>query len=304
MKLNEIKNLENNISGVYMIICTYNNIKYIGSSNDIKRRIKNHLSSLRSNIHHNKILQESFNKFGENNFVFRILEKFTGSDYEIKKLERNWYNKIKDNGAKTANIANPLYGTSGMKFKRSKDFCKKISGIIKEKIKEVGLPKGFGGQAKTFLGHKHTKETKEIMSQKHKGINNPMYGKKYTKEERERLSKAHLGFKHSKESKQKISLSKTGKPNGHEGMKYNEEWRKNISNSLKGKSTWAKGKHFSEEHKRKISESNKGKKLSEETRKKIKFARAKQIMPKWSEERRKKFNDTIRKREEMKNENK
>jgi|APSaa5957512622_1039677.scaffolds.fasta_scaffold69422_2 group I intron endonuclease len=61
-------------SGVYKITNNVNGKFYIGSSNNVYRRFNSHLSSLRSNSHSNEILQRSWNKYGEDNFSFAILE--------------------------------------------------------------------------------------------------------------------------------------------------------------------------------------------------------------------------------------
>lgn len=62
-------------SGVYAIM----NIKtlgvYIGESIDIAHRNQTHLNFLRKNKHENYKLQLSWNKYGEENFVFIILQK-------------------------------------------------------------------------------------------------------------------------------------------------------------------------------------------------------------------------------------
>jgi group I intron endonuclease len=49
--------------GIYCIINTKNGKRYVGQSVDVGRRIREHLSELKSNTHPNKDLQEDFNKF-------------------------------------------------------------------------------------------------------------------------------------------------------------------------------------------------------------------------------------------------
>lgn len=63
-----------NKSGIYQIRNLINNKIYVGSAFDLGRRIKAHLKSLKHKTHHNIHLQDSFNKYGEENFVFEILE--------------------------------------------------------------------------------------------------------------------------------------------------------------------------------------------------------------------------------------
>jgi group I intron endonuclease len=70
--------------GIYCIINTLNNKKYIGSSSFIRRRIQGHYSGLKLNKHANKYLQHAFNQC-EHFFKVEILEKCTNI------LEREQY---------------------------------------------------------------------------------------------------------------------------------------------------------------------------------------------------------------------
>lgn len=73
------------ILGVYAIINKINRKCYIGSSSNIYGRWSSHLSELKNNKHKNQKLQRAWNKYGENNFVFEMLEIF--SDKQMDKLE-------------------------------------------------------------------------------------------------------------------------------------------------------------------------------------------------------------------------
>lgn len=65
----------NNVSAIYQIINLTNGRTYIGSSIDVLRRYKEHNRVLKKNKSHNSHLQRSFNKNGEQNFEFEILEQ-------------------------------------------------------------------------------------------------------------------------------------------------------------------------------------------------------------------------------------
>ena len=58
---------------IYMILNILNNKFYIGSAFNLKKRISMHLSYLRRNVHHNKFLQNAYNKYKEENFKIIIL---------------------------------------------------------------------------------------------------------------------------------------------------------------------------------------------------------------------------------------
>ena len=63
----------NSNCGVYCIRCKVNNKAYIGSSKNIKKRWNEHKSLLKTGMHDNKQLQEDYNKYGADNFLYLIL---------------------------------------------------------------------------------------------------------------------------------------------------------------------------------------------------------------------------------------
>ena len=69
------------ITGVYKITNIVTNQIYIGSSIKITQRFKEHLKYLRGNYHHSGKLQNSFNKYGEENFKFDVLEECSKEVY-------------------------------------------------------------------------------------------------------------------------------------------------------------------------------------------------------------------------------
>ena len=60
--------------GIYKITNLTNNKCYIGSSFNLFNRLHNHKTNLRKNRHHNVYLQRAYNKYGEENFKFEIVE--------------------------------------------------------------------------------------------------------------------------------------------------------------------------------------------------------------------------------------
>lgn len=62
------------LCGIYCIENIIDHKKYIGLSRDIYRRWNEHKSELRNNRHINPYLQAAWNKYGEDAFVFIILE--------------------------------------------------------------------------------------------------------------------------------------------------------------------------------------------------------------------------------------
>lgn len=87
-------------SGVYGIKCVQTYKIYIGSSIEIEKRWKVHQNRLRQNFHWNPHLQSAWNKYGELQFEWIILEKLPGEALEDG--ESRWF-------AKT-NCCDPKFG--------------------------------------------------------------------------------------------------------------------------------------------------------------------------------------------------
>lgn len=81
------------ISGVYQIACIETGKVYIGSSKDIFTRWVIHKYGLRKKIHHNKYLQNAWDKYGEDSFLFSILEESPIDS--LFDVEQKWYSKTK-----------------------------------------------------------------------------------------------------------------------------------------------------------------------------------------------------------------
>jgi group I intron endonuclease len=65
---------ESRLSGIYEIVNLVNGKRYIGSAVVFKARWYTHRRELRAGTHHARKLQGAWNKSGESEFVFRILE--------------------------------------------------------------------------------------------------------------------------------------------------------------------------------------------------------------------------------------
>ena len=62
-------------SGIYGIRNIINGMIYIGQSHNIHKRWIQHKYELNTQIHHNRKLQNAWNKYGEENFYFFVIEK-------------------------------------------------------------------------------------------------------------------------------------------------------------------------------------------------------------------------------------
>lgn len=75
-----------NYAGIYAILCNTTGIRYIGSTNNIGRRVSKHFSELKLNRHANIRFQKAYNEYGFDDFKIEIIEK-TDSDLLNKEKE-------------------------------------------------------------------------------------------------------------------------------------------------------------------------------------------------------------------------
>jgi len=173
-------------AGIYTITNMHNGKYYIGRSSDFERRKKEHLRDLRRNDHANVHLQRSFNKYGEDAFVFELIEDIEDTSI-LEKLEQEYLDQLD-------------YGNSYNTSKRSSG-----GGLF-------GIKNGM-------FGRHHTEEARQRMSEYRKGRKR----RPHTEEENRINSLAHLGKKHSKDARKNMSEANRGEKNGFYGKHHTEE---------------------------------------------------------------------------------
>lgn len=80
--------MKNMKSGIYCIKSVSTNKIYIGQSIDVNKRIRRHKTQLSKGKHENKILQRHYDKYGEDDLVFDVLE-YCSIDM-LNERERYW----------------------------------------------------------------------------------------------------------------------------------------------------------------------------------------------------------------------
>ena len=154
--------------GIYSIINIINNKKYVGQSVDIKNRIRNHKWALRHGRHENSHLQKSFNKYGEDCFVFDVICECT--EDQLDHLERFYIALY--------NCIDPQFGyNSETGGNLNKHLSKELRARMSEKR---------SGKNSSMWGKKHTDETKAIMREK-------ALGRKMSDDAKAKSSKSHRG---------------------------------------------------------------------------------------------------------------
>jgi len=84
-----IDKTDKGLMGIYKVVNLINNKLYVGSSIDLYRRMKEHIGSLKNNKHFNYHLQNSWNKHGQEFFVFKIIE-YINDKKLLTKREQHW----------------------------------------------------------------------------------------------------------------------------------------------------------------------------------------------------------------------
>lgn len=134
------------ISGIYKIANLVTNDIYIGSSKDMNRRFIRHKSDLKNNRHGNRYLQRAYNKYGNKNFVFEVLEIVQNSNFLMNKEQYYIDNLLpKYNLCKIAAVPGS--------YPRTEEHREKISKALKGR-----------------KGKPHTRQTKKKLSEHFKGI--------------------------------------------------------------------------------------------------------------------------------------
>ena len=146
------------IKGIYLLYNKSTLKYYIGSSNNLSKRLKDYYQE--SKLMDKRYISKSINKYGHNNFSVFILETsiFTKN---ICILEREQY---------YIDLYNPEY-----------NIIKKVTEIQKgykhkNKSKKL-ISESKKGEKNIFYGKKHTEITKKHLSESKKGEKNPMYDK-------------------------------------------------------------------------------------------------------------------------------
>ena len=157
------------ICGIYCIENLVNGKRYIGQSKNIYHRWASHKSSLNNGYHFNDYLQNSWIKYGADNFKFYILDKCALE--ELNEKEKYW---IADYNTKEAGY-NLTYGGDG---------C--VGKACSEKTKQK-ISKANKGRVYTPEQRQRIKDALRNNPNVARGINHPYFNKKLSQEEIDKL---------------------------------------------------------------------------------------------------------------------
>lgn len=205
----------------------------------------------------------------EKGYIYKIICLATGKLYigqTLRTIEKRWKRHIRDAkkgsehkfhrairkyGEENFTVEELLAVSAPTKkeLKAQLDLLE-IEYISRFNTREKGYNSTDGGEG--TAGRVCSEESRERYRQANMGERNPSFGKACSEETKEKVRKANLG-----------------RPSPMKGRKHSKETRKQMSDSHKGERNYFFGKSLSAEHKAKMSESHKGEKFSEERKKKI-----------------------------------
>lgn len=173
---------------IYKIINLINNKFYVGSTNNHYERFRVHRNRLRGNKHHSKHLQAAWNKYGEESFVFHVIEEIVDASL-LRAAEDVWLSEWV-----------------------GKEQCYNTSRYSDSPMR--GLPK----EQTPMYGKNHSDETKQLIRDARLIQDDPRTGKTHSEETKERIrkaklanpSRAWLGKTRDEETRKKIGDTQRG----------------------------------------------------------------------------------------------
>lgn len=168
------------IACVYKIKNIVNGKEYVGSALHYERRKKRHLKALRENKHHSYKLQYAFNKYGEGNFSFEVIEG-TNDNSQLLSKEQFYIDTL-----------NPAYNICMI---AGSSFGIKHSEQTREKMRNAQR-KYFKSNSAHNKGKPFSIEARNKMSIAKKGKTTWNKGIPRTQDVKDRISKLQTGGRH------------------------------------------------------------------------------------------------------------
>jgi len=184
-------------TGIYVIEHRESGKKYVGSSaRSFKSRWEVHRRSLRKDTHHSVVLQRAWDKYGEDAFLFRIIEPCLPEHATgVEQVFMDWYKSTDPEfGYNLAPIAGSPLG-----YKHTDETKKKMSASAKGHKRGLGFKHSDEAKAKMSLQRKGRPKTAEHCAKLSAKLMGNKYnlGHKASAETRAKQSAAALGNKYN-----------------------------------------------------------------------------------------------------------
>jgi group I intron endonuclease len=188
-------------SGIYEIRNELIGAAYIGSSANVRTRLRCHRNQLLLGVHKNRHLQSAWNRDGAAAFIFRQVVACSESD--LIEIEQKWTDRCRDIGVRLYNLRLVAESQRGYKMSdearaRMRAAKKNISDETRSRIAE----------ATRRYNRKHPGE---FARRKSLHPSSPMKGKHLSEIHRKRLSESRKGYRPTAETRRKLSQSQLGR---------------------------------------------------------------------------------------------
>lgn len=224
------------MKGIYQITNLRSGKMYVGQSIDIEKRFKDHIYELEHNIHSNRYLQSSWNKYGKSNFVFSMLEKVQEED-NLTSRERYWvdyyggyesdvlYN-LREPGptGRLSREALDRLSESQKKLRENPEYSAKLAKSLKKSWTPERRKNWSDYKLGTPLSPNHKKKLQEAALKR--------VGEKRSEEVKSKISEKLKGHPVSEETREK--LRQAAKKQKHRSL--TEDEKKHLSE--KAKENW------------------------------------------------------------------
>lgn len=210
-------------SGVYAITNLFNGKVYVGSTAVLTRRRDDHFRALRGGRHPIPHLQNAWNKYGDDQFDFVVIE-YCDPEKCVER-EQYWINKLEPYRNENGYNRSPTAG-SNLGFKHSEEtkekMAERMTGVpmedwVKEKIREALMGKVKSAEHRANLwrnrqGWTHTEDSKRRITEGlfravEEGRRPGPVDYKHTEEAKAKMSAAHKGKPKSPEHRAKIAAA-------------------------------------------------------------------------------------------------
>ena len=188
------------MQGVYWYRNKINDKRYIGSTRDFEVRWAYHEWKLENNKHENRYLQKAWNKHSKANFVWEIVEKVEDDreaalNREQYYLDLWWDTGLLYNISRKANCI--CFEDGHLPAEHRANISEALMGHEVTQETRDKLSESHKGQVSGMKGKSHTEETKqghsEFMKDWHNENENPFKNKHHTIEAKQEIGRAQLG---------------------------------------------------------------------------------------------------------------